>query len=148
MKLAQALNLRKKIGQDFSTTLSLTQAISVQTAGDKKPEQEPNELVQSLLDQMKGEWELIDKIDAVNSGTQLPNGMSIMQALNKRNVLAKRRSQMESLLHVSNRSGYGRETVGIVVLDLSKVRRIIDDLSRQWRELDDMIQQANWYVEL
>lgn len=148
MKLAQALNIRKKMSSDFHMTATVVQSISVQAAGDPKPEKEPNELIASMLSQIEEEWKLIDKIDAANFSTKLKNGMTLMQALTKRDVLAKRKETMVKLCSLPSRGGYGREEKTVVVLDVSKLRNIVNDLSRQWRELDDMIQETNWQVEI
>jgi hypothetical protein len=143
MKVAQALNLKKKLDKDAAALTALIQSIAVQTVGSPKPEKEPGELVDALLKASEEKAELVIKIQASNLKTQLPNGMTVADAIVRRNAIHATREHMVQLLEVRM---YHREQV--VTLDLSKVRRICDDLSRRWRELDDLIQQSNWNTDI
>lgn len=158
MKLAQALNLRKKHKTDFVTLLNLLCATAVVFPGDEPPEKEPGALLDALLGMVKTQADLIHSINGTNQMVRLPNRMLLGHAIVLRDHIKGARDHLDVLLKLQReRKTYeedphgGRRSVlqaGKMALDLSKVRRVLDDLSRQWRELDDLIQQTNWTVDV
>lgn len=156
MKLAQALNLRKQHKEDMARLITLLKSQSVEVAGDPKPEKSCGELIQAIMGLAEKQTALVQNINHTNTVSTLPfGGASLADALVKRNTIATMRLAMETLLQVESRERRGYDRAGNVVaiptilaLDLSKVRRIIDGAAREWRELDDAIQQANWTVDL
>lgn len=141
MKIAQALTLRKKMNQDIQTTAQLVNQTSVCVTGEPKPRRNPDDVLASMTEMMESLNALVQRIDATNAATVLRNGMTIRQAMARRKIVATHR---ETLAGIQPR----RRESSIIVLDVSKLKSMTDDCSREWRELDDLIQEANWATEL
>jgi hypothetical protein len=80
------------------------------------------------------------------------DGQTIAEAITDRNMLQLRRSALETLAttagyRVSPRSTR-TELRTLATVDVAALRRELDDLARQSRELDVRIQAANWAADL
>jgi hypothetical protein len=150
MKLAEALaeraDAQKRVAQ-------LTQRIqlSARTQEGETPPENANELlgeVDEVLDRLE---ELIRRINRTNSTVELEPGLSLTDALARRDVVGLRRRAFASSAEAASvrQDRYSRSEVKfIATLDVSRVRRTVDDLSRDYRELDARIQARNWEVDL
>ncbi|MEO1667550.1 MAG: DIP1984 family protein [Chloroflexota bacterium] len=150
MKLAEALILRADTqSRVHELTTRLNRVVKVQE-GDT-PVENPQDLL-TELDRATDELEtVIRRINRTNSATELENGVTITDALARRDVLMTKRSSLSQVVntaaHQQNR--YGNSEIRFVTtVDVAALQRQVDDLSRQYRELDAQIQQQNWLVDL
>lgn len=150
MKLGQALTVRADPQKRIAELTGRIQASAVVQEGDKPPE-DPVRLLDELM-QMSTELErLITAINLTNAASSLPDGQTVTAALAKRDVLAVRqgvlRSAAEAVTQAQAR--YSRSEIRLArQLDVAAVRKEIDDLARQRREVDTAIQEHNWTTEL
>ncbi|MGH2514918.1 MAG: DIP1984 family protein, partial [Ktedonobacterales bacterium] len=81
----------------------------------------------------------------------LPQSITLTEALARRDVLDIHRSILKTIADTASErlERYSlREIRRVTTVDVGALRRQIDDLARQRRELDTAIQAANWTTEL
>jgi len=94
---------------------------------------------------------LITGINRTNVRTELEPGMTLTDALARRDVLHLRFSILvEAAGHASvSQDRYSRSEVRFMTpLDVAALHRQADELAKNARELDAKIQQANWNTDL
>ncbi len=139
-------DLQKRIAQ----LTGRIQASAVVQEGDRPPE-DPARLLDELR-QMSADLEwLITAINLTNAASSLPDGQTVTAALAKRDLLAVRqgvlRSAAEAVTQAQAR--YSRSEIRLTrQLDVAAVRKEIDDLARQRRDVDTAIQEHNWTTDL
>jgi len=95
--------------------------------------------------------EIIKKINTINMISELETGMTMAEAVTKRDVMKNRRSAYSSLFTASaiQEDRYSKKEIKFVTtLDVDKIMDITDDLSRDIRLLDARIQAKNWQIEV
>jgi hypothetical protein len=150
MKLAEALILRA----DCQKRMEQLRARLVRSAkiqeGETPPEN-PQALIAELDAGAIELEDLIKKINKTNSQTILEDGVTLSDALAQRDALGLKRSIYNSLVDATavRQDRYSRSEVKFFsTIDVGEVQAQIDRMSRQYRELDTKIQQANWNTEL
>ena len=150
MKLAQALILRADSLKRFRQLKErLFSAVKVQE-GDEQPES-PQELIKELEVVAKEFTGLVKKINITNYAVKFENGKTILDALVERDVLKLRRQMYEELIEKTklDLNRYSRSEVKFVVtVNVAKIYRMIENLSKEHRELDSKLQQFNWMTDL
>lgn len=152
MKLAEALMLRADTQTRIDQLRIRLQRSAVTTEGDTPPESV--ETLLGELDTAVQELEtLIRRINQTNTQTEIEPGMTITDALARRDALRKKRPILESLInHTSNALQQHRalrsELRGVSHVDISSIQKAIDSLSAELRRLDNAIQERNWLTEL
>lgn len=95
---------------------------------------------------------LVRAINRTNLGVRISDGsMTLTDALARRDALALRHSVTGSLVEEASQriSRYGRQEIKVLpTVEVAPLRRRMDELAKERRELDTAIQQANWTVEL
>jgi len=150
MKLAEALVLRA----DYQKRLEqlkfrLMRSAKVQE-GDE-PAENPSRLLDELEDVAARLAELIRRINRTNSVATLQNGVTLTDALATRDVLLKRRGVYAELANAAaiGQERYSRSEVKFKsTVNVSEIQGDVDKLSREYRELDSRLQEANWAIEL
>ncbi len=150
MKLAEALLLRS----EYQTKIDNVQGRIVQNIKIQEGD-EPHEAPQALLTEDLGLTEklsqLIQDINARNNQALLPDGRTLAQALVARDTLTRQRRLLVAIVDAgsSQEHRYARSEIKFTVtLNLAEMHKSIDQLSRQFRELDTLIQSENWRVDL
>jgi hypothetical protein len=150
MRLGEALTRRADLQKRVGQLTGRLQASAVVQEGDVPPE-DPAALL-SDLDEMSAELErLIAAINLTNAASRLEDGRTLTEALARRDVLALRQSVLRSAADAVAQASarYSRSEIRLTrQIDVAAVRREIDDLARQLRELDTAIQEHNWTTEL
>jgi hypothetical protein len=138
MKLAEALVLRADIQKRVEQLRQrLTQSAMVQE-GETPPE-EPAALFAQLGRLLTQLPTLVTQINRTNLQTRLPDGKTLTQALAERDALDLRLSVLNTLAQVPTSRGnrYSRSEIRYVItVDMGDIRRQIDQLAQQRRELD------------
>ena len=150
MKLAEALILRA----DHQKRLEQLRQRLVRSAkiqeGEKAPE-DPTQLIKELEDTASELAALIRRINLTNSASELPNGMSLTDALAQRDVLGKKQSIYRDLAQaaVVTQDRYSRSEVKFKsTVSVAEMQERADLLAREYRDLDALIQETNWKVDL
>jgi hypothetical protein len=155
MKLAEALLLRADRNRTLEQFKQRIQVSARYQEGEEPPE-DARELVaaaSSVLDELEV---LIRTINRTNSGTVMPEGRTVTDALAERDVLRLRYSMLKVSAEAASGSqqqvGFMRATRSELKylrgLDVKVLRQQASDVARQARELDARIQQVNWTTEL
>ena len=150
MRLAEALILRadsqKRVEQ---LRERLTRSAKVQE-GEPPPEN-PEDLIRELERASNVLLDLIRKINKTNSLSQLEEAVTISDALAERDVIMLKRGVYADLAEAAYvvQSRYSKSEVKFFsTVNVAEIQKRVDDLSRQHRELDARIQEANWTTDL
>jgi hypothetical protein len=150
MKLAEALIERKAIKNKMEELKKRIYQNSQVQDGD-----EPIELPLSLMKQLykeANEFEkLVIRINTTNIETKLSNGMNMMEALIKRDMLRYKHYIYNNLADKATPSTdrYSQREIKFVpTIDITDVRKEADEIAKESRLLDMKIQEANWSIDL
>ena len=149
MKLAEALiqraDAQKRLEQ---LRLRLSRSAKVQE-GEQAPE-DPQELLAEVDVVITEINRLIRQINRSNATTQYDENHTLTDALAERDTLMMRRGIFATLINATApQPRYGRmEIKELPTINIAEIQKQMDDLSRQYRELDTAIQQLNWTIDL
>ena len=150
MKLAEALILRSDCEKRIAQLRDrLSRSVKVQQ-GEEPPEN-PQELLSELNAITNELANLITRVNKTNSQTNLEEGKTISDALAERDVIMKKRSVYEFIIQQASyqQNRYSSSEIKCVsTVNVKVLQTEMDLMSRQYRELDTKIQQANWNIEL
>lgn len=150
MKLAEALADRKTLS-DRMATLSVRARRSA-LAPEGRAALESVTAILDELDQTLARWEeRVVQINRTNMTVKLGNGMTIMEALAKRDALTRHLAILGEIMQAA--TGGGHERFGMVsrematmvpTVDVGILQHRIDVLSKERAALDLAIQEAGW----
>ncbi|WBB57207.1 DIP1984 family protein [Verrucosispora sp. WMMD573] len=152
MKLAEALALRADAARRAEQLRARIVASARYQEGETPAEDAAALLVEA--GEVLGELEsLIRRINRTNAATHVEGG-TLTDALARRDVLRLRHSVVTSAADAA--AGEGQrgfrqlrsELKMIPALPVAQLRSQADDLARQLREVDTVIQRTNWEVDL
>ena len=150
MKLGEALTLRSQLLVRMQQVRERLKTSALVQEGETPPE-DPAQLL-AEFDSMAGVLEqLIAAINRTNLATTLPSGETLTDALARRDVLALRLGVARQVADAGSerQPRYGRSEIRVLAtVDVGALRRRADELSRERRELDAVIQQTNWTTDL
>ena len=151
MKLAEALITRKEMYRKLSLLAERIQKNIIIQEGDE-PVEDPNALMPELERLSQEVTELVQRINATNASTRLENGMTIAQALAKRDELIRLAGFFRSFADMGREGQVERysksEIKRVCTIDVAATEHKADELAKEARELDMAIQALNWQVEL
>lgn len=150
MKLAEALILRSDIQSKIQELrFRLRNVIKIQE-GEEAAEN-PSDLFRELNAVLEQFEILVQKINKTNSVTEYEQGMTITDALARREKLQLKRSVLSDVMDTASirfdRSSR-TEIKFITTVDISALQKQIDELAKEHRKLDTRIQELNWTTEL
>lgn len=149
MKLAEALQERAAIIKRINS-LSDRLEDNVFVEEDDTPAEAPEALLEELNSCSERLEELVVRINLTNATLKI--GLDTMTALlARRDVMRKKLAVWQNMLGNARSSNryYRRSDVRMVrTFDVPEMQKRIDRLSRDMRELDATIQQANWSNDL
>ena len=152
MKLAEGLALRADAARRVEQLRARIAASARYQEGEAPPEDAAALLVEA--GEVLGELEsLIRRINRTNATVEVGGG-TLTDALARRDVLRLRHSVVTSAADAAageGQRGYRQlrsELKMIPALPVAELRRQADDLARQVREVDTLIQRVNWEVDL
>lgn len=150
MKLAEALVLRA----DHQKRLEQLKARLVRNAKvqeSEKPAENPGELLRQV-DEVANQLEaLIERINRTNAATSIAGYRTIAAALARRDILAVRRAIYADLAQAATvtQDRYSKSEVKFKsTVNVSEMQTQADRLAKEYRELDTLLQAANWGTEL
>ena len=149
MKLAEALSIRKDL-QTRISQLSTRLLSNVRIQEGDEPAEDPKDLLKELDSCLKQLEEYIYRINLTNMRT-MSGEKSLTQLLAERDVLTKRVSVLQEVFEQASSSSerYSRSEIKYVTtVDVKALRKQIDKLSAQLRQLDIEIQSINFSTEL
>lgn len=149
MKLAAALSERADLQRRLAQLQTrLNNNAKVQEG--EKPSEDPKALLLELDELLLRLEELITRINLTNSQT-LSDGFTMTALLSRRDCLSKRLAVLRGFLdNASARvDRYSQKEIRVLAtVDVSRLQKQVDALSKELRETDERIQGLNWTTEL
>lgn len=149
MKLATALSQRADL-QKKLTELNTRLKNNAKVQEGEAPAEKPAELLKELDGLLSQLEELVAKINLTNSST-LADGKTITELIAHRDMLSKKLSIMRGFLDEASSKvdRYSRTEIKIESsVDVAKLQKQVDALSKELRETDEKLQELNWTTEL
>ena len=150
MKLAEALLLRADLQKKVASLRERVVANAVVQEGDA-PHEDPATLMKEAFGALDELESLVAKINTANLKTKLPDGRTLTQAVARRDTLTQEHALIQAAIAGCRKEPerYGvREIKWVAMLDVKKLQKQSDDLSKKIRELNAAIQATNWKAEL
>lgn len=150
MKLAEALILRADLQKRIQQLrVRLINNCKVQE-GDE-PYEKPEILFEELNSAIDEVTELIQKINRTNSSTCFNENYSLADILAVRDGILHKRNTISNIIEESvvKQDRYSMSEVKFCsTINVKKYQKKLDELSKQYRELDTQIQSKNWTIDL
>lgn len=150
MKLAEALMERKAIKTKMEELKKRIYQNAQIQEGDV-PIESPVSLIEELKSEVEKFENLIIKINETNSTAKLENGMTLMDAIVKKDMLNYMHLMYLNLADKAtpkNERYSQREIKTIPNVNITEIRKKADEMAKEYRMLDSKIQEANWKVDL
>jgi hypothetical protein len=150
MKLAEALLLRADMQKKLASLRERIVANGVVQQGDK-PHEDPAKLMHEAFGVMEQLEELILKINVTNLRAKLPDGRTMTAAVARRDTLVQQHALLVAAIAGCRKEPdrYGvREIKWVATLKVAQLQKQADDVAKKVRELNGLVQQANWKAEL
>ena len=149
MKLAQALILRSDT-QKRIEQLKVRLISNAKTQENESPSEDPKLLLKEL-DKLTSElFTLICSINLTNSNAKF-DGMSLTEMIAKKDALTLKANVLrEFAISASQKVDlYSNSEIKILsTVDVAALQKQVDALSKEIRELEMKLQEANWSVDL
>lgn len=149
MKLAEALQERADLNRRIEQLrYRLTMNATVQEG--EKPAEEPNELIKELDACVARLGELIARINLTNAKIEI-EGKTLTELIAKRDTLTVKLNAYRDLVSGASNvvSRATRSEIKILpTVNVKKLQKQVDDMSKELRLTDNAIQQANWVNDL
>lgn len=150
MRLAEALNLRADLNRRIEQLRArLLQNAKVQEG--EMPLEPPQDLLAELDDCVSQLEELITKINLANARITDENGETMTALLARRDVMELRLSVLRQFAGEAGSLIMRHGASEIIIrstVDMRRLRREIDDRSKDLRELNTKIQAINWTTDI
>ncbi|MFD1206596.1 MULTISPECIES: DIP1984 family protein [Sporosarcina] len=150
MKLAEALIARA----DYQKRIEqLKKRISqnVKTQEGEQPSEDPNALLSELDGILKELTVLVKRINQTNCSVQFDDTRTLSDALAERDQIWEKRlilSRVADEASIRN-DRYSRSEIKFVsTVDVAAIQKQVDQLSKEFREMDTKIQGLNWTIDL
>ena len=150
MKLAEALSFRKDLEKKISGLKERLENVVRVQDGDA-PAEDPLELLGILNNCLNQLEQIIYNVNVTNMKIVNDEGKSMTKLLAERDVLNKRISILRNTFTraASYSDRYGRNEIRTVAtIETKPLRQELDQLSKQYRQLDVEIQKLNFTFEL
>jgi len=149
MKLAEALAERS----DCQVRISELQKRLVRVARVQEGEaaEDTDKLLAEVEQLFQRQLMLISAINRTNAKTEYAKGKTISDAIAERDVLGKKRDFLRSVTDAASvrQDRYTKSEVKFVAtVSIAGLQKQIDQLSKQYREVDTQLQELNWKTEL
>ena len=149
MKLAEALQERADLNTRIEQLRDRAQNNALVQEGEK-PAEDPKALVKELDECLDRLEKLIAAINLTNSVTRAGEA-TLTELIARRDVLKLKLSAYRDIIYVAGRSvtrARGTEIKIVPVLKAAELQKKADELAREIRLTDNLIQQTNWTADL
>ena len=149
MKLAQALILRSDT-QKRIEQLKVRLLSNAKTQENESPSEDPKLLLKEL-DKLTSElFRLICSINLTNSNAKF-DGISLTEMIAKKDALTLKANVLREFATSASQKVdlYSNSEIKILsTVDVAALQKQVDALSKEIRELEMKLQEANWAIEL
>ena len=150
MKLAEALILRSDLQKRLAQLKQRMLRNAMVQEGDE-PSEDPSLLIAAFEEDAAQLERLIRQINRTNLSVEVEPGMTLTDALARRDTLRLRAGAYRELAEygsVTQTRHLRSEIKFVSAIDVRAVQQRADALSRELRELDAQVQAANWKYDL
>ena len=150
MKLANALSQRSEL-QTRIRQLEVRLNNNALVQEGEQPAEDPMDLLRELEADYARLEKLISAINRTNNTTKLKDGSALSDQLARRDCLKSRLSSLRNFLNNASALVHRHSASEIKIKSTVNVRQLqkqVDSLSRELRELEEVIQEKNWATEL
>jgi len=150
LKLAEALAERSDC-QNRLEELKKRLARSARVQEGEQPAEDSAELLHETERLFARLLELISAINRTNARTAFDSQQSISDAIAKRDVTGKKRDFLSGIAEAAStrQDRYSKSEVKFVpTVSIAQIQKQVDQLSKDFRELDTKLQELNWQTEL
>jgi hypothetical protein len=150
MKLAEALVLRADKKKRME---QLKQRIlrNAKVQEGEKPAEDPEALIKEMEKISEELVLLIQRINKTNSNTEFEKGVSLSDAIAKRDILVLKNSIYRDLAQMATITQDIRTKSEVKfkgTVKVPQIQELADQIARAHRELDTRIQELNWKTDL
>ncbi|MCS4534738.1 DIP1984 family protein [Neisseria montereyensis] len=150
MKLAEALieraDLQRKLAQ-----LAQRLKQNAQYQEGEEPAEQPKDLLIEYRQTIEKLEKLVVAVNQTNSRVSLSDGTGMTTALVRRDLLKAEYTALTALADAATpeQSRYSRSEIKMLAaVDIKAIRRQADEVAKKYRELDALVQQANWQYDV
>ena len=150
MKIAEALVLRSDTQKKLASLRQRIGNNAVIQEGSQ-PHEDPSNLMKEAFGVLKELRKLIGKINAANAENKLPDGRTLTEAIAQRDELTQQHALLQHAISSSSKEPdrYSMtEIKWVACVDVKKLQKQSDDLAKKLRDLNLMIQETNWKIDL
>ena len=149
MKLAEALILRADI-QKRIAQLKTRLNNNAKVQENEEPAENPELLLTELENLISQLNDLIVKINRTNTLSKI-DGISLVELIAKKDTLSQKAGILREFIEIASQKVNLYSTTEIKVfstVNVSELQKKLDKLSKEIRETDTKLQQANWTIDL
>ena len=149
MKIAEALILRADI-QKRIAQLKTRLNNSAKVQENEEPAENPELLLTELENLISQLNDLIVKINRTNTLSKI-DGISLVELIAKKDTLSQKAGILREFIEIASQKVDLYSTTEIKVfstVNVSEQQKKLDKLSKEIRETDTKLQQANWTIDL
>ncbi len=150
MKLAEALILRSDLQKRLAQLKQRMLRNAMVQEGDE-PSEDPELLIAAFEEDAAQLERLIRQVNRTNLSVDIEAGMTLTDALARRDTLRVRADAYRELAQaasISQARHLRSEIKFVSAIDVRAVQKRADALARELRELDAQVQAANWKYDL
>lgn len=150
MKLAEALLLRADIQKKLASLRERIVANAVVQDGEK-PHEDPNALLAEAFGAQDELEALVAKINETNLKARLPDKRTLTAAIARRDTLVARHALVQAAIAGARKEPdrySAREIKWVATVAVKKLQKQSDDLAKKIRDLNGLVQQTNWKIDL
>ena len=149
MKIAEALILRADI-QKRIAQLKTRLNNNAKVQENEEPAENPELLLTELENLISQLNDLIVKINRTNTLSKI-DGISLVELIAKKDTLSRKAGILSEFIEIASQKVNLYSTTEIKVfstVNVSELQKKLDKLSKEIRETDTKLQQANWTIDL
>ena len=149
MKIAEALILRADI-QKRIAQLKVRLNNNAKVQENEEPAEDPEFLLAELENLISQLNDLIVKINRTNTLSKV-DGISLVELIAKKDTLSQKVGILREFIEIASQKVNLYSTTEIKVfstVNVSELQKKLDKLSKEIRETDTKLQQANWTIDL
>lgn len=150
MKLAEALLLRADLNKKLASLRERINRNAI-VQESEMPKEKVEDLLAEATSALEEQQKLVRTINAANESTKLADGRLLADVLALRDTLIARHSLLTATIAATHKDvdRYSqREIKWVAQIDVARLQKQADDLSRKIREVNVTVQAANWQIEI
>ena len=150
MKLAEALIIRADLKKRIEQTRDRMYDNIIIQEGNK-PNEDPEELINIFLNLEEELKNIINKINKTNNILKFDNNKSISDVIAEREMILSKRNFLANVVKRASepQNRYSNTEIrNVATVDVVKIQKQVDKLSKEYREIDIKLQAKNWEVDL